>query len=86
LHNPFEKTIAGAIRLNHGFTGPAIRFSPVERVKGEFALPADKGKNWSRVRMVTLEEVPEQDLPIDADGWVNFKIENKKILTIEFLP
>jgi len=86
LHNPLEKTIAGAIRLNHGKTCPAIQLSPVERIKKEFSLPADKCKNWSRVRIVTLEEVPEQELSIDADGWVNFKIGNKKILTIEFLP
>jgi len=86
LHNPFEKTVAGTIRLNHGFAGPAAAFSPVERVTAEFDLPKGKDKKWSRIRTVTLEEVPERDLVIDADGWVSFDIGKKKILTIEFLP
>jgi len=85
LYNPFEKTVTGAIRLNHGLTGPATAFSPVERIMAEFDLPQGQGKKWSRIRTVTLEEVPEHDLVMDADGWVKFDIGKKKILTIEFL-
>jgi alpha-mannosidase len=86
LFNPFEKAVSGAIRFNRGFTEPAVQLSPVERIKKEFVLPADKAGKWSRVRQVTLEEVPERDLAMDADGWVSFEIGKKKIMTIEFLP
>ena len=86
LFNPFEKSISGTIRFNHGFAEPAVQYSPVERVKKEFALPDGKTRKWSRVRVVTLEEIPEKDLTIDSQGWVDFEIGKKKILTIEFLP
>lgn len=86
LHNPFEETVAGKIRLNRGFAGPTASLSPVERLTAEFALPEGKGKKWSRVQTVTLEETPERDLVMDADGWVSFDIGKKKLLTIEFLP
>lgn len=87
LYNPFEKTISASVRLNGGLCGPAKSLSPVERITAEFALPqSDKNKKWSRVRTVTLEETPENDLAMDADGWVNFEMSKKKILTIEFLP
>jgi len=85
LYNPFEKTVTGAIRLNHGLTGPATAFSPVERIMADFDLPQGQGKKWSRIRTVTLEEVPEHDLVMNADGWVKFDIGKKKILSIEFL-
>jgi len=85
LFNPFEKAVSGTIRLNRGFAEPAVQLSPVERIKKEFVLSADKTKKWSRVRVVTLEEIPERDLTIDSDGWVDFEIGEKKILTIEFL-
>jgi hypothetical protein len=85
LHNPFEKTISGAIRFNGGFAGPERVFSPIERVCEEFALPQTKGRKWSHIRVVTLEEIPEHDLAMGSDGWVAFEIEKKKILTIEFL-
>jgi alpha-mannosidase len=86
LHNPFEKTISGTLRFNHGLAAPAAAPSPVERVSADFALPKCGDKKWSRVRTVTLEEIPEHDLAMDADGWVCFEIGKKKILTIEFLP
>jgi mannosylglycerate hydrolase len=86
LFNPFEKPVRGSISLNHGLAGQARTFSPVERIKADFALPDDKCKKWSRVRIVTLEEIPEKNLAMDADGWVNFEIGKKKILTVEFLP
>ena len=86
LFNPFDKTIFAGVRLNGGFTGPGVTQSPVERVQAEFALPENKGSKWSKVRKVTLEEVPQEDLKIDSDGWVNLEITRKKIMTIEFLP
>lgn len=86
LFNPMGKTIPAAIRLNAGHSGPATSQSPVERVQAEFALPTEKVKRWKSVRQVTLEEIPERDLDIDADGWTKFEITPKKILTLEFLP
>jgi hypothetical protein len=86
LFNPFDKTVKGDVRLNRGLIGPTTPPSPVERIMADFALPAAKSKKWSSIRSVTLEEVPEKDLKMAADGWVNVEIGKKKILTIEFLP
>ncbi len=86
LFNPSDSTINSAIRLNGGYSGPTHTQSPVERVQAEFALPKDKGMQWNRVRVVSLEELPERDLVMDDEGWVNFEITKKKILTLEFLP
>lgn len=86
LFNPSDKTVKGAIKFNRGLTGPTTPPSPVERIMADFALPAAKSKKWSSIRSVTLEEVPEKDLKMDADGWVNVEMGKKKILTIEFLP
>lgn len=85
LFNPFDKTIHSSIRLNGGNTGPEKLQSPVERLMSEFELPNDKGHSWKKVQEVTLEELPVKDLVIDDNGWVNFEITKKKILTIEFL-
>jgi hypothetical protein len=60
--------------------------TPVERIQSEFALPKGRCHPWHKVRLVTLEEIPERDLEIDKDGWVKFEISKKKILTVEFLP
>ncbi len=86
LFNPSDKTVKGAIKFNRGLTGPTTPPSPVERIMADFALPAAKSKKWSSIRSVTLEEAPEKDLKMDADGWVNVEMGKKKILTIEFLP
>ncbi len=86
LFNPFERTVAARIRLNSGRTGPMKIQSPVERLKAEYALPKGKGRKWKKVRLVTLEEVPEKNLKPNADGWVSFEITKKKIMTVEFLP
>ena len=86
LFNPYYTTIKGSIRLNEGFSGPQNVQSPVERIQAEFALPVDKYNNWSKIRLVTLEEVPLTDLRIEDQGWVEFEITSKKILTFEFLP
>ncbi|MGE5775855.1 MAG: glycoside hydrolase family 38 C-terminal domain-containing protein, partial [Chloroflexota bacterium] len=86
LFNPSGEKKTGMLRLNRGQTGPLKVQSPVERVQSEFALPAEKGQPWQKVRLVTLEELPERDLTMDKDGWVNFEIGRKQILTLEFLP
>lgn len=86
IFNPFNETQTGALRLNGGYSGPMEFQSPVERVESEFTLPIGQGKQWQRVRLVTLEEIPERNLTTDEDGWVAFEIGKKKILTLEFLP
>ncbi|HLO30941.1 MAG TPA: glycoside hydrolase family 38 C-terminal domain-containing protein [Anaerolineales bacterium] len=85
VFNPSDEKQVGALRLNGGHTGPLKIQSPVERVESEFALPPGKGQPWQKVRLVTLEEIPERDLTMDQDGWVKFEIGKKKILTLEFL-
>ena len=85
LFNPAERTVNGRLRLNGGFAGPGATQSPVERIQASFALPAGPGARWPVARRVSLEEVPEADLPVDPKGWVAFEIAAKKILTIEFL-
>ena len=86
LFNPFDETIKGSLRLNGGDAGPEKTQSPVERLQAEFALPAGRGRKWSKARIVTLEESPEKDLALRKEGWMNFEIAKKEILTIEFLP
>ncbi|MCP4641063.1 MAG: hypothetical protein GY851_11545 [bacterium] len=86
VFNPFDEAIEGTLRLNGGASGPATCQSPVERIQAEFALPREAGSPWSQVRLVTLEEEPEQNLSADQDGWVEFSIASKRILTFEFLP
>jgi hypothetical protein len=86
LFNPFDQKISGSIKLNGGKANPPKPLSPVESIKAEFALPAANTKSWSKVQIVNLEELPENELKMNSDGSVNFDITKKKILTIEFLP
>ena len=86
LFNPFDRTVKDSIRLNGGFTGPGKTQSPVERVEAEFELPKGKGHTWSKARLVSLEELPQEDLAVDGEGWIDFEISKKKILTIEVIP
>jgi len=85
LFNPTDDTLSGKVSLNGGKVPPRA-LSPVERQAVNFALPADTGKIWSKVRLVDLEEIETQVLPLDADGAVNLDITKKKIVTVEFLP
>ena len=57
----------------------------VERQQAEFELPAYSGKKWKEVKLVTLEELDEAPLTVDADGFAEFEITGKKILTIKFI-
>jgi alpha-mannosidase len=84
LFNPFQNTIKASMRLNGGFSGPKKVQSPVERVENEFELPKTEENRWNKVTIVSLEEIPISDLQIKEDGWVDFEISNKKILTIVF--
>lgn len=71
------------MRLNAGLRCHA-RQSPIERTKSNFELPkADPGM-WSRVEKVTLEEISEEKMAMDSDGWVGFSMPSKKIMTIKW--
>jgi alpha-mannosidase len=85
LFNQGDETIKNKIRLNGGNANPAKTKSPVEAIKSEFTLAATESK-WGGVREVTLEELAIKDLSIGSEGWVDFEIGAKQILTIEFLP
>ncbi len=85
LFNPFDSVITNKLRLNGGLANPDKTMSPVEAIQNEYSLPASTRK-WTKVKEVTLEEVPVKDLQLSSDGWVDFEIKPKQILTIEFLP
>ena len=51
----------------------------------EFELPAYSGKKWKEIKLVTLEELDSAPLTVDADGFAEFEITGKKILTIKFV-
>jgi len=86
LFNPLDKSVAGRIRLNAGLAGPPEAQSPVQRARAAYALPPDPGRKWQKAAAVSLEELPQDDLPLDPDGWVDFTITMKQILTIQFTP
>ncbi|MBO5433768.1 MAG: hypothetical protein J6A43_06895, partial [Clostridia bacterium] len=84
LFNPSDKAVKTAIRLNKGIAPIEKAQSPVERQKAEFELPEYSGKAWAEAKLVTLEEKDVAPLTIDKDGFVEFEITGKKILTIKF--
>ncbi len=86
IFNPYNNARLGRLRLNGGYSGPPSIQSPVEQLQSELTLPGGKGRPWQKVRLATLEEIPERDLVMDRDGWVGLEIGKKKILTLEFLP
>jgi mannosylglycerate hydrolase len=86
LFNPSDKAIKTSIRLNGGLAPIAKKQSPLERQKAEYELPVYGDKKWSAVKLVSLEE-KEVGLPaisMKTDGFVDFEITGKKILTIKF--
>ena len=85
LFNPLDESVGGKIRLNGGRSGPVRVQTPVERARAAYALPRSRGRKWRKVRIVSLEELPQQTLKTDADGWTEFTIGKKQILTIEFV-
>jgi mannosylglycerate hydrolase len=95
LFNPSDNTVKASIRLNNGLAPITKTQSPLERQKAEFELPPYGDKKWSAVKIVTLEELDAgrdafgAPLPFPAlsqkdDGFVDFEITGKKILTIKF--
>ena len=84
LFNPYSDTVKTSIRLNGGFVNNPDVPSPVERLKTDMALPGKSSKNWPSVKVVTMEELPQDDLKLDRDGWVKLSVDSKKILTLEF--
>ena len=85
LFNPTADTLAGKVRLNGGLAPPEPH-SPVERQAADYALPGSTGRNWSKARLVDLEELEIEELPLDDEGAVSLEITRKKIVTLEFLP
>lgn len=85
VFNPSDKPMRNALRLNGGNASPIVTQSPVERLQAEFKLPSARGPRFNAVHLTNLEEVPQQELAMDADGWVDFEITGKKILTFEFI-
>ena len=85
LFNPSDKAVKNAIRLNGGIAPIEKAQSPVERQQAEFELPAYSGKQRKEVKLVTLEELDEAPLTVNAAGFVDFEITGKKILTIKFI-
>ena len=85
LFNPSDDAVTTTIRLGGGIAPIEKTQSPVERQAAEFELPAYSGKKWSAVKLVSMEEKEQGDLPMDAEGNVTFTITGKKILTIKFV-
>lgn len=83
LFNPSDKTVKNSIRVNGGIAPIEKTQSPIERQKAEFELPAYSGKAWSEAKLVTLEELDSAPLTIGEDGFIDFEITGKKILTIK---
>jgi mannosylglycerate hydrolase len=84
LFNPSDKTVKNSIRINKGIIPIGKTQSPLERQKAEFELPAYSGKPWNTAKLVSLEEKEISPLVIKQDGFVDFEITKKKILTIQF--
>jgi len=86
LFNPSDETVKASIRLNGGLAPIGKVQSPLERQKAEYALPAYGKKKWSDALLVSLEEkdVGLPKISMKADGFAEFEITKKKILTIKF--
>lgn len=85
IFNPSDNTVKTSIRLNGGKAPVEKPQSPVERQMAEFELPAYSDKKWSEVKLVSLEEKDVAPLTMKEDGFVDFEITGKKILTIKFV-
>ena len=84
LFNPSDETVKASIRLNGGLAPITKTQTPLQRQKAEFELPAYGDKKWGAVKLVTLEEKYISDLQFGGDGFVDFEITGKKILTVKF--
>ena len=83
LFNPATKTVKTAVRVNGGLAPVPAEQSLIDRQMADYELPKGDGSKWQSARLVTLEEIPQEDLKIDKDGWINVEIAPKKIYTIE---
>lgn len=84
LFNPSDNAVRNAIRLNGGIAPIEKPQSPLERQAAEFELPAYSGRKWNAVKLVTLEEKEIGALEMNAEGFAEFEITGKKILTVKF--
>jgi alpha-mannosidase len=85
LFNPSDDLIRTTLRLNGGLREPERTLSPVEATQVEQKLPGASDQRWAAARIVSLEEVPCQNLELSEDGAVELEITGKKIVTVEFL-
>lgn len=86
VFNPWDRTVQAGVRLNGGRAASGTVPSPVELLQSSCRLPGTSDKPWQTARLVSMEEAPQRDIDLDAEGWARFEITRKKILTIEFLP
>jgi len=84
LFNPSDNAVKASVRLNGGLAPVKKTQTPLERQKSEFELPAYGDKKWSAVKLVTLEEKDAGLLTLKSDGFADFEITGKKILTLKF--
>jgi len=85
LFNPSDDPIRTTLRLNGGFRELEKTLSPVEAIQVEQKLPGASDRRWAAARIVSLEEVPQEDLELTEAGAVELEIAGKKIVTVEFL-
>ena len=85
LFNPSDSAKTAKIRVNGGIAPIEKTQSPVERQLTEFELPEYSGKKWSEAKLVSLEEKDVAPLTLDGDGFAEFEITGKKILTFKFM-
>jgi mannosylglycerate hydrolase len=84
LFNPSDKAVKNAVRVNGGLAAAGEIQSPIERQSVDFRLPGFNSSVWKSVNLATLEEIPGEEMAIGADGWVDFEITGKKIITLLF--
>ena len=85
LFNPSDSAKTAKIRVNGGIAPIEKTQSPVERQLAEFELPEYSGKKWGEAKLVSLEEKDVAPITIDGEGFAEFEITGKKILTFKFM-
>jgi len=86
LFNPGSTPVNARLRLNGGNAPPTHPGSPVERIQASYRIADEEAQPWNAARLVTLEELPEQDLEIQSDGYVEVTLTPRQIRTVEWLP
>jgi len=84
LYNPGSVAAQTRVRLNGGTTPPVVPASPIERIQSSYAISEFDATPWRAARLVTLEELPVQDLDLQPDGFVELSLNPRQIKTIEF--